>query len=81
MFPLHDVSDGDPCIAMKQITESGGAGDPDATFPQPGYIHAEKGDEGVVDGVDPACGVTVRFHRTGTATLVSMEEVSFTVKA
>ena len=71
------TSEGLPCVATRQVTESGkGLGDPEAMFPSPMYIHAETGESGVVVGLDPACGVTVRFNRTGTATLVGLDEVA-----
>jgi hypothetical protein len=38
--------------ALKQITEGGVVGDPNATFPQAGFIHAERGDKGTVRHVD-----------------------------
>jgi hypothetical protein len=69
--------------ALVVITEGGDAigdtvGDPNAIFPSPYYIHALIGEHGVVEMVD--CDVaTVRFDRTGTATIVSDEEVKVLV--
>ena len=74
--PLHP--EGTRVQALETITEGGqGPGDPQAEFPRPDYIHALKGDEGVIMGIDPALGnlPTVRFDRKGTATLVRWEEI------
>lgn len=60
--------------ATKQITESGTEGDPAAVFPAGAYIHAEKGDVGEVVYVENG-NPTVRFERTGTATLVFNSEI------
>ncbi len=60
--------------AAKQITESGIEGDPAALFPAGAYIHAEAGDEGTVVYVEDG-NPTVRFDRTGTATLVFNSEI------
>lgn len=55
--------------AKRQITESGLLpGDVNATFPDPSYIHAEVGESGTVVHADTS-GHTVRWDRTGTATL------------
>lgn len=69
--------------ATRQITEAGGdvAGDPAAEFPAPNYIHAEKGEPGVVEHVDGDGEPTVRFDRTGTATVVAAREVESTEPA
>ncbi len=72
--------------ATRQITEGGGTlpGDPtvkmcteDAgpTFPS-NYIHAEKGELGVVIYISAVQNIpTVRFERTGTATVVDRAEI------
>jgi hypothetical protein len=66
---------GQRLMATAQVTENGRLpGDPNAQFPQGAYIHAEPGDVGVVEGVDDGIP-TVRFDRTGTATIVGEEEV------
>ena len=64
--------EGQKVRAVKRITEggTGNNGSPDAQFPESNYIHAEKGDLGVVEGVDDGCP-TVRFWPKGTATIVS----------
>jgi hypothetical protein len=62
--------------ALRQITEDGTVpGDPTAEFPRGRYIHAEEGDVGTVEGVDDNTP-TVRFERTGTATIVGEDEVT-----
>lgn len=72
------VKVGDRVVAEGRITE-GGAGHPgkeSAKFPDPHYIHAEEGDIGVVSGVNDDGLPTVRFERTGTATIVGWGEVT-----
>ncbi len=64
--------------ATDTVTESGGAGLPAAQFPAPAYIHANPGEAGEVVGVDDGVP-TVRFFRTGTATIVGADEVAFTL--
>lgn len=55
--------------ALWQITESGETGRLEARFPEGAYIHANAGEAGTVEHVeDDTC--TVRFDRTGTATVV-----------
>jgi hypothetical protein len=65
--------------ATGTITENGNLpGDPNAAFPAGEYIHALAGDEGTVVYVDVDGEVdvpTVRFDRTGTATIVSDSEI------
>lgn len=56
-------------VATKQITEGGNAGDPNAVFPDAAYIHAEKDEPGTVEHVDGDGEPTIRFDRTGTATI------------
>ena len=43
--------------------------------PDPGPIHAEPGEEGVVVHVQKGCWPTVTFNRTGTSTCVVPAEV------
>jgi hypothetical protein len=66
--------------ATHQITEAGGevVGDPDAVFPAPNYIHAEDGELGTVEHCEagPNGEPTVRFDRTGTATIVAHREIA-----
>lgn len=66
---------GQRVVATKQIVEGVAPGNPDAKFPAHDYIHAEKRDEGVVEHVDGDGTPTVRFARTGTATIVGHHEV------
>jgi len=68
--------------ATKVITEGGGDTDPDpklGPIEGPGYIHALEDDIGVVVGNDATLGnvPTVRFYRTGTATIVGEDEIAF----
>ena len=67
-------------VATKEITESGeGPGSNTAVFPEHNYIHAIKGDVGEVVDLDNRQGrwlATIRFDRTGTATLVFPDEVN-----
>lgn len=65
---------GSRVVATCQITEGGGSGDSNAKFPEPTYIHAEKNDRGTVETIDDGC-YTVRFDRTGTATIVGETEI------
>jgi hypothetical protein len=62
------------CRIVEDGTKQGKKGLP---FPNPEYIHAEEGDEGVVEYVSGAGIPTVRFNRTGTATVVAPEEVDY----
>lgn len=62
-------------FASEMITESGqGKGDPTSKFPDSHYIHARKGDSGVVEGIDDG-HATVRFQPSNTATIVSDSEI------
>lgn len=67
----------DEVVARHEVTECGigTIGDPDAVFPEPAYIHAIEGDTGTVVHINIDGYPTVRFHRTGTATLVHPDEV------
>jgi transcriptional regulator with XRE-family HTH domain len=65
------------CKAKVTITESGGPGDEEAEFPDPGYIHARPGDVGTVMYVDAEGIATVRFDASGTATIVHRDEIEF----
>lgn len=62
-------------VALKEITEGGLVGDESATYPHPRYIHAIDGDEGTVEAVKRDGFMTVRFDRTGTATIVAYHEI------
>ena len=68
---------GQKVCAVKPITEGGHGFEPDpaATFPSKHYTHALPGDYGVVAFVDATGNATVRFERTGTATVVGLDEV------
>lgn len=70
---------GQRVVATTQIVEGIAPGNPKAVFPAYDYIHAEKHDEGVVEHVDGDGTPTVRFARTGTATIVGHHEVKPTV--
>ncbi len=73
-FP-YDV--GNNVIAKVRITEAGGdyLGDKEAEFPDPQYIHAEPGEIGIIEYIDSDHEPTVRFERTGTATIVGAHEI------
>jgi hypothetical protein len=64
-------------VALCRITEDGACeGDPEAEMPHPAYIHAEPGDEGVVEDLNQEEDIpSVRFDRTGTATIVFEPEI------
>ena len=66
---------GQRVIATSRSSRVSRPGIPDAKFPAHDYIHAEKRDEGVVEHVDHDGTPTVRFARTGTATIVRPHEV------
>lgn len=68
---------GDKVVARHEVTERGigTIGDPDAAFPDAAYIHAVEGDRGTVVHVNVDGYPTVRFERTGTATIVHPDEV------
>lgn len=68
--------------ATCQVTEDGSStGDPAKLFinddgtSNPDYVHAEPGDEGVVESIDDGVPF-VKFDRTGTATIVSAGEIT-----
>jgi hypothetical protein len=71
---------GDEVIATKVITE-GGIGYPPNPYAtglgDPGWVHARHGDAGVVVHVNENGEPTVRFHKTGTATIVCADEVNY----
>ena len=67
--------------ATCQVTEDGSStGDPAKLFinddgtSNPDYVHAEPGDEGVVESIDNG-DPFVRFDRTGTATILGSDEI------
>ena len=63
-------------IAVSLISEDGcDLVDNDAKPLEPGWLHANVGDLGVVEFVDSFGHPTVRFARTGTSTRVCSEEV------
>ncbi len=75
---IHTIYELDDLVSAEhELTEAGWgtAGDPDAVFPEPAYIHATIGDHGTVVDITEDGYPTVRFHRTGTATLVHPSEV------
>lgn len=67
---------GDRVVAMRTIAESGGQGDPKAKFPSESFVHATRGDVGVVVGMDGDGVPTVRFIRKGHATIVDASEIA-----
>lgn len=73
--PTYEVDD--LVVARHEVTERGigTVGDPDAEFPDPAYIHAVEGDRGTVVHINCDGYPTVRFERTGTATIVHPDEV------
>lgn len=82
--PHEFLKEGDRVKARVRVTESGDSiGDPALPFfakegspkTNPGYVHAELGEEGVVVHVEPNCWPTVRFDRTKTSTTVTDLEV------
>jgi len=64
-------------VALCQIVEDGSSpGNPESRPLEGDFIHAEPGEEGVVEDVDSERGIpSVRFNRTGTATIVSDSEI------
>jgi hypothetical protein len=68
---------GQNVIAVKVITEDGASeGSQEAEFPDGNYIHAVGGDRGEVLHLNDDNFPTVRFARTGTATLVGLDEIT-----
>lgn len=76
-MPYFPYNVGNNVIAKIRITEAGGdyLGDKEAEFPDPQYIHAEPGDIGIIEYIDSDHEPTVRFKRTGTATVVGSHEI------
>lgn len=73
-----ELKEGMVVKAKTIITEAGGdtVGDHNAVFPNDNYIHADKDELGVVEFIEEDSGVpTVRWNRTGTATIVVEEEI------
>ena len=80
------LKEGDRVVATRIVTEGGCACenkcncviDRSAKFPDYDYIHAEEGEAGIIENIDDCNGdllPTVRFDRTGTATLVGWDEI------
>jgi hypothetical protein len=68
---------GQNVLAVGTITEDGESqGSEDAEFPDGNYIHAITGDRGEVLHLNEECLPTVRFERTGTATIVGLDEIT-----
>ena len=72
--------------ALVRLTEEDVDPDPSADECEPGWLHAEPGDCGEVldvrnisavgdDDGEPEVGITVRFDKSGTATMCFLEEV------
>jgi hypothetical protein len=76
-MPSFPYNLGNTVIAKIRITEAGGdyLGDIEAEFPDPQYIHAEPGDVGIIEYIDSDHEPTVRFKKTGTATVVGPHEI------
>jgi hypothetical protein len=74
-FPYDE---GTKVMATQTITESGAKPNPAAkNLLDPGWIHAQPGDIGVVVHVDRTRMIpTIKFERTGTATIVGPHEIS-----
>jgi hypothetical protein len=68
---------GQKVTATRQITEAGGdtVGNEHAKVFAPDYIHANKGESGTIEHIDGDGMPTVRFDRTGTATVVGSDEI------
>lgn len=58
---------GERVRALGHITDTGAPNDP--------WVHAERGDTGTVEHVTSDGYATVRFDRTGSATLVEHHEI------
>lgn len=74
----RNYTEGMRVVATRRVTEGGDKhykGDGSAAFPDPDYIHAERGDHGTVEYVDEDGYPTVFFDRTGTGTVVAHDEV------
>lgn len=64
--------------AKHTITEDGGDPDPEAEAFEPGFVHAEEGEEGVVESIDMQgddVALNVRFDRSGILCVVGDLEV------
>lgn len=64
-------------VALCTVTDSGYApGDPEA--PENDTVAAEEGDTGTIELIDAGnhCLPTVRFHKTGHATIVTEDEIA-----
>lgn len=72
---MTELRVGQRVVANRTITEGSTPPSPTAKFPHGGYVHAVEGDVGYVEGIDDDCA-TVRFERTGTATVVGDHEVA-----
>ena len=76
---MIEYKDGQKVVAKLMITEGGTGyrGRKAAVFPDKHYIHAHKGDKGVVIYVDDDGYPTVSWEPAGTATIVSSQEIEF----
>ena len=71
---MYDI--GQKVVATAVVTEDGESeGSAEAEFPDGNYIHAVGGDLGEVLHLNADGLPTVRFDRTGTATLVGLDEI------
>jgi len=64
--------------ARRRITEGGKRhpGKSDAEFPDLNFIHAERGDEGIIECIDKKQGLTTVRFSPGTSTVVSPKEIT-----
>ena len=75
MNDMYEV--GQTVLAMATITEDGDSeGSPEAEYPAGNYIHAVVGDSGEGLHLNDDGLPTVRFERTGTATIVGLDEIN-----
>ena len=63
--------------ARRRIVENDERASEKARPCEPGWVHAERGDEGKIVYIDEEQGLpTVRFDRTRTATMVFLKEIA-----
>ena len=75
MNEMYEI--GQIVLAMTTITEDGDSeGSPEAEFPAGNYIHAVLGDPGEVMHLNDEGFPTVLFERTGTCTIVALDEIN-----
>lgn len=83
---MKTIEVGTRVVALRQLVEADEEPNPAAEPGESGFVHAEKGDEGVVEDIDtvtpvgeldaePEALVLVRFDRTASATMCFVDEV------